>query len=496
LFLTESVLLSVCGAALGLLLAVSIADIVAARAPGAATIVPAAVPFDLPVFLFALAAALVVGAASGLFPALQFSRADVAHGLREGGRSSTDSRARRRFHAALTAVEVGVSLVLLIAAGLLLRSFSRLLQVNPGVRVDHTITMMIPFIERPQARTLALFRDLPQRLASIPGVVSAGLTTCLPATGHCNDNFFYIDGRAAKAGHVMDALQRNADSGYFGAIGLPLLRGRTFTLEDGVGTDPKHPRRPAVVISDSLAATYFPGENPIGRRLTLSSALQQEKLQGLPAPHYEIIGVVGDTPDAIDRKSGPTFYMPIADQLNYNQVYAVLHTTGDPGTAVAAARAEINRLDPDLAIDRIRTIRDLLGASASSHQANMLLFGCFAALALFLAAFGLYSVLSYAVSQRRTEIGVRMALGATGPSVAAFILREGMKPAIGGMLVGLPVAAASCRVLKSLLFGIAPFDPVTFAVAPFMLLAVAALACYLPAMRAARIDPAVTLRND
>jgi putative ABC transport system permease protein len=294
----------------------------------------------------------------------------------------------------------------------------------------------------------------------------------------------------------MNALQRNADPGYFGAIGLPLLRGRTFTLEDGVGPDPKHPRRPVVLISESLAATYFPSENPIGRRLTLSSALQQEKLQGSPAPHYEIIGVVGDTPDAIDRKSGPTFYMPVADQLNYDQLYAVLHTTGDPGTAVGAARAEINRLDPDLAIDRIRTIRDLLGESASTYQSNMLLFGCFASLALFLAAFGLYSVLSYAVSQRRTEIGVRMALGATGSSVAAFILREGMKPAIAGMLVGLPAAAAICRVLKSLLFGIAPFDPVTFALAPFMLLAVAALACYLPAMRAARIDPAVTLRND
>jgi putative ABC transport system permease protein len=294
----------------------------------------------------------------------------------------------------------------------------------------------------------------------------------------------------------MDALQRNADPGYFSAIGLPLLRGRTFSLEDGIGPDRKHPRRPAIVVSESLAKTYFPGENPIGRRLTTEAELQQEKLQGLPAPHYEIIGVVGDTPDAIDRKSGPTFYMPIADQTNYDQIYAVLHTTGDPRSEVAAARAEINRVDPDLAIDQIRTIRDLLGESASSHQSNTLLFGSFAALALFLAAFGLYSVLSYAVSQRRAEIGVRMALGASSSSVAALILREGMKPAIAGMLIGLPVAAATCRVLKALLFGITPFDPVTFALAPFILLAVAAMACYLPALRAARIDPAVSLRND
>ena len=253
LFLIESILLAVCGAALGLLLAVSIADVVAERASGAAASLPPAVPFDIRVFLFAFAAALVVGVASGLFPALQFSRADVARGLRDGGRSSTDSRGQSRFRGALAAVEVAVSLVLLIAAGLLLRSFSRLMQVNPGVRLDHTITVMIPFIERPDDRVFALFRELPQRLRSVPGVMDAGLTSCLPATGHCNDNFFYVDGRPRLPGHVMDALQRSADPGYFSAIGLPLLRGRTFTLEDGIGPDRKNPRRPAVVISESLA---------------------------------------------------------------------------------------------------------------------------------------------------------------------------------------------------------------------------------------------------
>ncbi len=188
--------------------------------------------------------------------------------------------------------------------------------------------------------------------------------------------------------------------------------------------------------------------------------------------------------------------MPITDELNPDQVYVVLHTIGDPAPEITAARAEINRLDPDLAIDQVRTVRDLLDTSGAKHKSNLVLFGSFAALALVLAAFGLYSVLAYAVSQRRAEIGVRMALGATGKGVAAFILREGMKPAVAGMLIGLPAAAASCRLLQSLLFGIEPFDPLTFVLAPLMLLVVAALACYLPAARAARIDPAVTLRSE
>ena len=497
LFLTESLLLSLLGAGLGLLLALSITDLLARVAPGAASLLPAAgIPLDARVLFFTIAAALAVGVASGLFPAIQFSRGDLADALREGGRSGMQGRGHGRFRSALSAFEVAVSLVLLIAAGLLLRSFSRLLDVNPGIRMDHTITVMVPMIERPPARALALFRDLPRRLDTIPGVISAGLTSCLPVSGHCNDNFFYIDGRSRLPGHIMDALQRNADPGYFAAIGLPLLRGRNFTLEDGIGPDRKNPRRPAIIVSESLVKTYFQGEDPIGRHLTLDAELRFEQMHGLPAPHYEIVGVVGDTPDELDRATGPTFYMPMSDQTNPDQFYVVLHTAGDPHAVVASARAEINRLDPDLAIDQVRTTRDLLGESASAHESNLLLFASFAAVGLFLAAFGLYSLLAYAVSQRRAEIGVRMALGASGGSVAAAVLRQGLKPALAGMAVGLPAAAASCRVLQSLLFGTAPLDPLTFALAPVTLLLVAAVACYVPALRAARIDPAVTLRSE
>ena len=495
LFLTESILLSLCGAALGLFLALLVQDPLAGYAPVAALGIRD-ISLDARVFLFASAAALLVGIAAGLFPALQFSRGDLAHALREGGRSHTHGRVQSRFRRGLAAVEVALSLVLVIAAGLLFRSFTQLLAVNPGVRTDHTITLMIPWLDMPRDRAVDIFRDLPQRLSSIPGVLSAGLTSCLPVGGHCNDNFFYIEGHPNSPGQIMDALQRNADPNYFAAIGLPLLRGRTFAAEDGIGPDRKHPSRPVVIVSESLVKSWFRGEDPIGKRLFTNSALTMERTKGLPAPHYEIVGVVGDVPDALDRPAAPTFYMPLTDNTDDDQIYAVLHTAGEPHAAIAGARSEIRRVNPDLAVDQIRTVRDLVGESAAGHRFQMLLFGAFATLALVLAAFGLYGVLSYAVSQRRGEIGVRMALGAGRVEVAGLVLREGLKPVLAGVACGLPAAFFACRLLRSLLFGVAPNDFVTFVAAPLLLVAVAALACYLPASRAARIDPAITLRGE
>lgn len=496
LFLTESVLLAVCGAALGLVFSVSVAQALAAHAPGASAVLGGGVvQLDARVYLFAFGAALAVGTASGLFPALQFSRRQLADALRDGGRSNTQGRQHSRFRRILAGVEVAVSLVLLVAAGLLVRSFSELLHVNPGVRVDHTITVMIPWLELPEDRARGLLRDIPARVKSIPGVESAGLTTCLPVDGHCNDNIFYIEGRSSSR-QVMDALQRDVSPEYFTAIGLPLRRGRMFTERDGVGPDRKHPRPGQVIVSESLVKQYFGGEDPIGHRLVLGSDLTAEQMQGLPARHYEIVGVVGDVPESIDQPAGPTFYMPIVDSTNYDELYAVLHTSGDPHAAVAGVRTEIARLDPDMAVDRIRTVSDLVGESAAGHRFNMLLFGAFAALALVLAAFGLYGVLSYAVSQRRAEIGVRMALGANRGEVAGLVLREGLKPVLAGVAFGLPAALFASRLLRTLLFGIGPNDPVTLVAAPAVLVAVAALACWIPALRAARIDPAITLRGE
>ncbi|HLH15986.1 MAG TPA: ABC transporter permease [Bryobacteraceae bacterium] len=497
LLMAESILLALCGAAAGLAFAAFVGDALAARAPGAdAVLSGGAVPLDGRVFAFAVAAALAVGIASGLLPALRISRRDLAQCLREGGRSATEGRAHGRFRRALAAVEVALSLVLVIAAGLLGRSFAHLLATDSGVRTDHTITVMIPWLEMPDARAREFFRELPQRLDSIPGVLSAGLSNCLPVDGHCNDNFFYIEGHPNPPGQTMDALQRNADPAYFAAIGIPLLRGRVFTPEDGVGPDPKHPRRPVILISQSLAKTWFGVEDPIGKRIYTNAAMVRERATGIPAPHYEIVGIVGDVPDELGRPPAPTFYMPLADATESDQIYAVLHTRGEPHSVIAQVRAEVRRLNPDLAVDRVRTVRDLIGQSAADQQFHMLLFGSFAALSLLLAGIGLYGVLSFAVAQRRAEIGVRMALGAGRREVAGLILREGMRPVLAGVAAGLPAAALVCRLLRSLLYGTAVMDPATFALAPLLLMAVAALACYLPALRAARIDPAVTLRGE
>lgn len=493
--LTESILLSIAGGAAGLVLTGWIADFLTLHAPGAEDIVqPGNVPINGLVFVFAFGVALITGLFSGLFPAIQTARSDVATGLRDSSRSSTSSRAQGRFRSILVTAEVALSLVLLIAAGLLLRSFARLSQIQPGVRVDHTLTLNIPLLHKPAAKLRSFFRELPERLQSVHGVVSAGVSTCLPVTGHCNDSSFQIVGRPLPPGQSMDALNRSVGPGYFAAAGIPLLRGRTFTLQDGRGDDEKHPKLDAVVISESLAKTFFPHEDPIGKEIVTSSAIEGERVQGIPAPRHRVIGIVGDVRTDLDQNFQPTMYVPVSDNTSYDEIFVTLHTSSDPHDVISVVRSEIHRLDPNVAIDKILTMQDIVDLSAANHKFSMLLFGSFALLAVLLAAVGLYAVLAHTVSMRQGEIGIRIALGAGRSDVSGWILRQGMKPAVAGIVFGFGIAALTCQILKSLLFGIEPFDPLTFALLPFLLLAIAAFACYVPAARASRIDPAITLR--
>lgn len=494
---TESVVLGLAGGALGALLAWWLANALVARAPGAnALLASDRVPFDPMVFGFTLIVALVTGVAVGLFPAIRGSRTDVTTDLKE--RTSTVSRGHGRIRDGLIAVEVGLSLVLLTVAGLLVHSFVRLQDVQPGVRTDHVLTMgtTLPGAGyREQATRSAALAQIGERLQTVPGVRSAGLTTCAPLTGICNVLFFYVEGRPYTPGKFLAALDRTVDPGYFAAAGIPLVRGRGFTREDGVGFDAKNPKPGRIVISERMARQFFPGEEAIGKRIFFDYEVQREKVEGLPAPRYEIVGVVGDTRHALHEDIAPTMYRPLLD-IAPRGFSIVLHTSIEPRSVVNSVRDEMRRFDPNVAVFRIRTMEDLLGQSTADRRFNMMLVTAFAALAMLLAAVGLYGVVSYAVSQRTIEIGLRMALGASTADVRRLMLMQGLKPTIAGMILGLVAAVFATQVVRSLLFQITPTDPVTFALVPPLLLVLATLACYVPARRATRLDPTVALRAE
>jgi predicted permease len=329
----------------------------------------------------------------------------------------------------------------------------------------------------------------------VPGVLSSGMTSCAPVLGHCGDWVFTIEGHPLPPGQMMDALDRGVDPGFLAAAGVPLLRGRNFTSSDGIGFDLDHLKPGTMLISESLAKQYFAGEDPLGRYIRIGVDAERNKRSGKPIPRYQVIGVVGDVLTQLDEKIQPAFYVPLLDG-HYNDIYILLHTASEPHSVMGAVRAEIHRVQPDLPLFQVQTMEEALGQSASDHRFHLLLFGSFALLAVVLAAVGLYGVLSYGVSQRRAEIGIRLALGARSSDVTLLILKQGMLPAAAGVAAGVGSALLLARVIQSLLFHVDPFDPATFFLIPAFLVAVCACACYLPAVRAARTDPTVALRTE
>jgi predicted permease len=497
--LTESILLALLGAAVGVVLAAFLSQALVTHAPGADAILPpGSLSADPLVFLFAFAIALVSGAAAGLFPAVQSSRTDVANSLKDSTRSATATRSQSRFRNTLVAAEVALSLVLLISAGLLLRSFSQLYQVKTGVRIDHTLIAGFSLpdpADNQHAKISATLSQLADRLKTLPGVLSAGMASCPPVGGHCSDWVFSIEGHPLPPGQFDDALHRGADPGFFAAAGIPLLKGRTFTERDGIGFDRNRPRPGAAVISESLARQFFPHEDPLGKYISFGFDAEKAKATGTPVPRYQIIGVVGDVVAKLDARIQPTVYVPLLDG-QFDDIYIVLHTSVEPHSMVAALRKEVHRIDPDLPLFQVQSMEEMLGRSASDRRFSVLLFGCFAGLAALLAAIGLYGVLSYSVTQRRAEIGIRLALGAGLAHVRMQVLKQGMMPAVIGVAVGMIGALFAVQAMKSLLFQVAATDPLTFCLVPILLLSMSALACYVPAVRATRIDPTEALRSE
>ena len=492
--LTESLLLSAMGAAAGLLLAYALTAELAARAPAMLNTgdidTSSEIALDGWVFLFTAAVALAAGALTGFFPAWQAARAQVTEGLKEGARTSSAGRSQDSFRAALVAVEVALSVVLLVGAGLLIRSFAELRRVHTGIRADHTLTagLSLPEARYSHRRQISVFsQQLEERLRSLPGVRSVGLVNCLPVGGYCGDNSFSIEGRPLPPGEFLFALHRAATPDYFSAAGIPLLSGRVFSPQDGRGFDNDHPRESAVVISDTMAKRFWPNGDALGQRLFFGN--------GPTEPRYRIVGIVGDVLIGLDDHPRATMYFPFLEGTT-THFYAVIHTAGDPAALAAAVRLQIGALDPDLPAFRIRSMEDLLDESAGQRQFTVLLLASFAALAMLLAAVGLYGVLSYSVAQRTNEIGIRLALGAGQSQVRRQILAEGLRPAAIGMVFGLAGALAAARLLRTLLFGISPTDPTTYMAIPILLLAIGVIACAVPAWRASRVDPVLALRGE
>jgi predicted permease len=494
--LTESVLLSVGGAVAGLLLASFLTEFFAAR--GATLLnfrgdfeTTNEIRLDFWVYLFTAAIAVVVGVATGIVPAFQMARTDLTSRLKDGSRSTTSGRGQNRFRYTLVAGEVALSLMLLVSAGLLTRSFLAVRSVNPGVRADHILTAGLSLPEARYGRgekALAFSRELLERLRAIPGVTSAGLASCLPVGGYCGDSAFTIEGRPQPPGQFVIALNRAASPGYFATAGIPILRGRTFSENVGTGSDGQHPRATEMIISESMAREFFPTEDPIGKRIYFGDG-------GEKTPRYEIVGVCGDVKISLDERIRPTMYKPIFEG-GWTDYYTVLRTAGEPGSVAAAVRSEINRLDPNLPVFEVRAMQDLVENSAANRAFTALLIGCFAAVALVLAVVGLYGVLYYIVAQRTNEIGIRVTLGATATQVRRLVLWQGMRPVLAGAALGLAGAFAATLYFQSLLFGVKPGDPATFGAVTALLVGVAFVACAIPAMRATRIDPAAALRSE
>ncbi len=491
--LTESMLLAILGAAAGIVLALILSPAIGLHADALIQSdidTSAPVGVDGWVLAFTAGLSLLAGITAGLIPARRLVRGDLVVGLKESGRALAGGRAQQRLRIGLVSIEIALSLVLLIAAGLLIQSFAQLQRVHPGLRTRNLLTARVAPLPKSRynnrEKVSQFAQLLLERLRVLPGVRSAGLVNCPPVAGYWGDNSFNIDGHPQPSGRFIFALYRTASPEYFSTAGIPLLAGRTFTVQDGSGFDDKHLHQSAVIISESMARNFWPQGNAVGQKIYFGD---ESSLR------FEVIGIVGDVLTGLADRPQPTMYLPLLEGET-RDFYAVLHTAGDPAALTSSVRRVISSLDSDVPASQIRTMTEILGQSAKNQALTSVLLSSFAALALALAAVGLYGVVSYLVSQRTAEIGIRMALGARRTQVCWMILLEGIRPAVLGLLAGSLAAVALTRTLRRLLFGVKPDDVPTYIVVAFLMIAVAVLASLVPAWRASRVDPADALRSE
>jgi len=491
--LTENLLIAGAGGALGLALGYAMIRGLIRLAPPFSLPSEADVSIDPAILLFTLAVSLVTALLFGLAPAIHAARVDPASSMKEGGRSATSGAARARLRSALIVSEVALAFVLLAGAGLLVGSFFRMLQVDTGFSSDNLITARLPIARdrftHPE-QLLQYVRLLDGGLRAAPGVRDVAFSNVLPMQGWGDGMPFLVAGRA-----FLDRANRRAcfykrvTSSYFHALDIHLMRGRTFNEHDTRGG------APVTVINEEMAKRYFKGEDPIGKRILIQEILYGQPGLGPEIP-WEVVGIVGDeqTGSLIDDKS-PGVYVTF-DQSPTNDVNMVLRGSVDPRTLTSAINAAVHAVDKDQAVADLQTLEQIKSGTVSSDRMQTMLLAIFAALALLLAAIGIYGVISYSVTQRTHELGIRAALGASRGSLLGMVIRRGMRLTLMGLAIGAAGALALTRLLGSLLFGISPRDPVTLVVVAAVLSSVALLACYIPARRAAGVDPMVALRYE
>jgi putative ABC transport system permease protein len=483
--LTESLLLAVLGGMLGLVLALWGTDVLVALSPPEMLDLRD-VSINAPVLLFSLAISLLTGVIFGLVPAFEASRLNLNESLKEGGKNVGGNTRSNRLRSAFVVAEVALSLVLLVGAGLLIQSFTRLQNVNPGFNAQNVLTMniLLPRAKYDNDRKrIDFFKQAVADLQTLPGVQSAGAVSFIPFAGPGAGTRFEIEGLPKPVvGQEPNTSVMVTDANYFETMKIPLRQGRFYNEQEA--TEMRH----VVLINEALARRYFPNENPLGKRITISM-----KDENLPT---EIIGIVGDSKHkSLDGETEPTVYWP-HPELAYSAMTLVVRTETNAASFAPAARNVIRTLDGEQPIAEVRTMESLLASSMARTRFNTLLLTLFAAVAMILASIGIYGVMSYTVTQRTHEIGIRMALGAQTSDVLKFIVGQGMLLASIGLGIGLLAAFGLTRLMKTLLFEVSATDPLTFLMMSLILTGVALVACLLPARRATKTDPMVALRYE